>query len=76
MTDLKGQSISVRQALESLPEMEATFDAVAREQAARLLADHRRIREASDARGLRYNVVPALPVDKIGVYVLMPIASL
>lgn len=66
----------VRQALESLPEMEATFDAVAREQAARLLADHRRIREASDARGLRYNVVPALPVDKIGVYVLMPIASL
>ena len=66
----------VRQALDSLPAMEDTFDRIARGQAARLLADHRRIREASDARGLRYNVVPALPVDKIGVYIFMPMASL
>ena len=66
----------VRQALDSLPAMEDTFDRIAREQAARLLADHRRIREASDARGLRCNVVPALPVDKIGVYVFMPMVSL
>ena len=66
----------VRQALEALPAMEDTFERVAREQAARLLADHRRIREASDARGLRYNVVPALPVDKIGIYVFMPLARL
>ena len=70
------KSYLVRQALESLPDMEDTFDSIAGDQAARLLADHRRIREASDARGVRYNVVPALPVDKIGVYVLMPMASL
>jgi len=66
----------IRQALESLPALEATFDRVARERAARLLSDHRRIREASDARGLRYNVVPALPIDKIGIYVFMPMANL
>ena len=66
----------VRQALDSLPAMEDTLDRIAHEQAARLLADHRRIREASDARGLRYNVVPALPIDKIGVYIFMPMASL
>ena len=66
----------IRQALESLPALEDAFERVAQEQAARLLADHRRIREASDARGLRYNVVPALPIDNIGVYVFMPMASL
>ena len=65
----------VRQALDALPEMEDAFARVAHEQARRLLEDHRRVREASDARGLRYNVVPALPVDKIGVYVFMPMAS-
>lgn len=66
----------IRQALESLSDLESAFELVAQEQAASLLADHRRIREASDARGLRYNVVPALPIDKIGVYVFMPMASL
>ena len=65
----------IRQALESLPALDGTFGRIAQERAARLLADHRRIREASDARGLRYNVVPALPIDKIGVYVFMPMAS-
>ncbi len=65
----------IRQALESLPALESAFDSIAHERAARLLTDHRRIRDASDARGLRYNVVPALPIDKIGVYVFMPMAS-
>ena len=45
-------------------------------EAQELVADHRRIRDASDAKGLRYAVTPALPVDKIGVYVFMPMASL
>ena len=71
-----GQKVHlVRQALDALPEMEDEFERVAHKQARRLLADHRRVREASDARGLRYNVFPALPVDKIGVYVFMPMAS-
>ena len=65
----------IRQALNALPEMEDTLTRVSREQADRLLADHRRVREASDARGLRYHVIPALPVDKIGLYVFMPMVS-
>lgn len=66
----------IAQALEMVPQLEPAFDAIARRRAEELLADHRRIREASDARGVRYSVTPALPVDKIGVYVLMPMAKL
>ncbi len=66
----------IRQAMSALPDLEDTFTRVAQEQAGLLLADHRRIRQASDAKGLRYDVVPALPVDKIGVYVFMPMATL
>ncbi len=66
----------IRQALEALPVMEDAFERLAHKRAERLLADHRRIREASDARGLRYNVVPALPIDKIGLYVFLPMGSL
>ena len=65
----------IRQALADLPTMEDIFNRIAEEQAENLLADHRRIREASDATGLRFNVTPALPVDKIGVYVFMPVAA-
>ena len=71
-----GQKVHlIRQALAALPEMEDAFSRVAHDQARRLLEDHRRVRAASDARGLRYRVVPALPVDTIGVYVFMPMAS-
>jgi superfamily II DNA or RNA helicase len=66
----------VAQALDAMPELEPRFNAIAQSRAAALLADHRRIREASDARGLRYSVSAGLPVDKIGVYVLMPMAKL
>ncbi len=62
----------IREALDSLPEQEETFNRVASERARTLLSDHRRIRAASDARGLRYDVVPALPVDVIGIYVFLP----
>ena len=70
------KSLLIRQTLNSLHSLEPVFDRIAQERAGGLLADHRRIREASDAKGLRYKVIPALPVDKIGVYVFLPIASL
>ena len=66
----------IGQALDALPTLEDTFTRLARERAQGVLADHRRIREASDAKGLRYAATPALPVDKIGVYVFMPMVSL
>ena len=40
-----------------------------------LLADHRRVREASRSKG-RYEVTPLLPVDVIGVFVLLPALGL
>lgn len=66
----------VRQALDSLPALKPTFERLARERARELLADHRRIRDASGVRGERYDVIPALPVDMIGVYVLLPMARI
>ena len=66
----------IGQALDATSALEDTFTRLAHERARELLEDHRRIREASDARGLRYDVIPALPVDKIGVYVFMPMVSL
>ncbi len=70
------KSLLIGQTLNALDSLEPVFDNIAQERAQDLLADHRRIREASDAKGLRYNVIPALPVDKIGVYVFMPMASM
>ena len=66
----------IREALRSLPEMEELFERVVDGRANQLLSDHRRIREASDAKGLRYDVVPALPVDKIGIFVFVPMNRL
>ena len=40
-----------------------------------LLADHRRVREAGDTKGLRYRVTPAFPFDVIGAYVMLPMAG-
>jgi hypothetical protein len=65
----------VSQALETLDQLEPELEALARRRAEELLEDHRRIREASEVRGVRYAVTPALPVDVIGVYVLMPLAG-
>lgn len=57
--------------LSTLAERREALEAVADRQAERLLADHRRVREASDARG-RYEVRALKPVDVIAAYVLMP----
>ena len=66
----------IKQTLESIHSLESTFERIARDRSQELLADHRRIRAASDAKGLRYSVIPALPVDMIGVYIFMPMPSL
>jgi superfamily II DNA or RNA helicase len=47
------------------------FETIAREHSATLLADHRRVRDAAADRG-QYAVSPCLPVDLIGLYVLLP----
>jgi superfamily II DNA or RNA helicase len=58
-------------ALEFLRGQSAGLEALAQTRAQQLLDDHRRVREASRDVG-QYSVSPCLPVDVIGVYVLLP----
>ncbi len=66
------KSLHAKQAIAALPQLQQEFDALARRRAEELLADHRRVRDASGMTGIRYSVRPCLPVDVIGVYVLVP----
>ncbi len=61
----------IREALEFVNSQEAYLETLARQRADDLLSDHRRVRKASDDEGT-YQVVPCLPVDVLGAYVLLP----
>ena len=65
---------AIVQALEQLQGRRADLDGFADKRATALLADHRRVREAADARG-SYTVKSLLPADVIGLYVLLPPVS-
>ena len=66
----------ISEALATLPAAQATLEELARQRANQLLDDHKRVREASEARFLKYDVTPCLPVDVIGLYVLLPAPTL
>jgi hypothetical protein len=59
------------QAIEQLSSRRSDLDALAERRAQALLADHRRVREAADARG-SYAVKALLPPDVIGLFILLP----
>lgn len=61
----------LQQALDLLPGWTPQLEAIAKERALALLQDHRRVREAAEAKG-SYQVTASLPVDVMGVYVLVP----
>lgn len=61
----------VRTALELLQAQPERLQALAVQRADVLLNDHKRVREAARDVG-QYSVSPCLPVDVIGVYVLLP----
>lgn len=61
----------VRQAIAFLAAHPAQLQALAQQRADTLLADHQRVREAARDVG-QYSVSPCLPVDVMGVYVLLP----
>ena len=67
----EAMSREVTQALAFLQANPQRLAALAHERAQALLADHRRVREAARDVG-QYSVAPCLPVDVIGVYVLLP----
>jgi superfamily II DNA or RNA helicase len=58
-------------ALQKLEAQSEALESLARERAQILLEDHRRIRDASKARG-SYTVKPILPMDILGIAVLVP----
>ena len=61
----------VRQAIAFLAAHPEQLQALAQRRADNLLADHHRVREAARDVG-QYSVSPCLPVDVMGVYVLLP----
>lgn len=62
----------VRQVVEGMSHLRAYLDQLAVGRAEELLDAHRRVRTASQITGTRYDVRPQLPVDVLGVYVLLP----
>lgn len=62
---------ALHEALTSLKDLGPSLNHHAEKRAQELLADHRRVREAADARG-RYSVTTLLPPDVIGVFVVLP----
>ena len=61
----------VQEALAFLKDHEERLNDLAQRRADALLADHRRVREAAKDLG-SYTVRPCLPIDVVGVYVLLP----
>lgn len=68
-TPLRDQNI--QRAIDSLDDHKPVLEALARKRAELLLEDHRRVREAAQGRG-EYRVTPSLPVDVMGIFVLIP----
>ncbi len=66
---------AVSRVLAGFAALRPRLDAVARERAAELLDAHERVRAGARLRGVGYSVEPQLPVDVLGVYVLLPLPS-
>jgi hypothetical protein len=64
-------SREIATALSFLRDNQNCLESLAKERAEALLADHRRVREAARDLG-SYSVRPCLPVDVMGVSVLLP----
>lgn len=62
----------LEQALADLDLQQAGIERLAHEQAAAVLDAHERVRRAARQTGFTYRVRPALPVDLLGIYLLMP----
>jgi len=62
----------LQQLLENMALLQPRLDQVARERGEELLTAHRRVRSASQVRGVRYHVEPQLPVDMLGTYIYLP----
>ncbi len=66
----------LQEAISQLPALKPALETLAHERANVALEDHRRVRQASLGRGeslrMRFSCQPTLPVDVIGVFLLLP----
>jgi hypothetical protein len=61
------------ESLRELPLLQPGIEKLAHVRAAALLQSHRRVRDAAQLKGVRYEVRPHLPADLLGLYALMPV---
>jgi hypothetical protein len=62
----------VAKVVEAQSALQQGLEQLANERAKSLLVIHRQLRDETRVKGLRYDVRPQVPVDVIGVYVLLP----
>jgi superfamily II DNA or RNA helicase len=62
----------LRKLLAQFELLQPHLNQVARERGEELLDAHRRVRAASQMRGVRYHVEPQLPLDVLGIYMYLP----
>src|SRR6266702_3845015 len=58
--------------LDDFDVLQPHLNQVAQQRGEELLTAHRRVRSASQIRGVRYRVEPQLPLDILGIYVYLP----
>jgi len=65
----------VSKVIDGFEHLRPYLEAEAERRAEQLLEAHRRVRTASQQKGIRYRVVPNLPPDVLGIYVYLPSAG-
>lgn len=60
--------------LDGMDSLQAPLNQLAERAGQKLLEEHRRVRGAARQTGVRYSVQPQLPVDVLGIYLLLPAA--
>jgi hypothetical protein len=74
------RQMELERALAGLPELEAPLRLLAQDRAAQAEEDHRTVRKAAVGSGgallMRFRCEPSLPVDVIGLFVLLPAPQL
>ncbi|MCB9130879.1 MAG: DEAD/DEAH box helicase [Anaerolineales bacterium] len=62
----------ISRAVDGMPHLAEPLNQMAERTGQTLLEEHRRVRAAARQTGVRYSVRPQLPVDLLGIYILLP----
>jgi superfamily II DNA or RNA helicase len=62
----------VQDIINEYDQIQPHLEQVAKENGQKLLESHQRVRAAAQAKGIRFEVEPKLPVDVLGIYVYLP----